>query len=84
MSLGRICGVEWGSLEVVLGDGRGRVGMQNLILVSRSQLWSIQSPNVSLTYPANIGVQEPPPYSVFSDLFHPATPVQEHGQHALS
>lgn len=52
MSLRRIRGVEWGRFKIVLGDRGGWVGMQNLVLVSRSQLTFIQSPEVPLDLPS--------------------------------
>jgi hypothetical protein len=36
------------------------------------------------TYPANVRIEESPPYSIFPNLLHPATPVQEDGKHPLA
>lgn len=35
-------------------------------------------------YPADVGIQEPPPYAVFPYFLHFATAIQEHGQHPLA
>lgn len=35
------------------------------------------------TYPAGIGIEKPPPYAVFDNIFHPPTTVEEDSEHAL-
>lgn len=44
MGLGRVCGIERRGLEVVLGNGRCRMGMQDLALTSVNQI-SKRTPN---------------------------------------
>ena len=39
---------------------------------------------MAVTYPAGVGVEEPPEHAIFKNVLHLPAPVQEDSEHALS
>ena len=56
----------------------------------RTSLWclrSVQGQSISMltvSYPAGVRIEEPPPYTILSNCVHSPASVEEHGQHSLS
>lgn len=75
-----------GAFRTFLGmfdtGGAWRTSFFSKVSTNQTQIQFNINPT-SPTYPAGIGIKEPPENAVVQDFLHSSTPVQEHSQHAL-